>query len=305
MLRILVIAGIGYVFAKFRVVPKSFEEVISKLIACLFLPMLTLYTFMTNCTVEKLTANGSLLLFGTLLTVICMAAGYLLSGKLVPDDAYQERVMRYAMVVPNAGAFATPLTLAFLGMEGLFYQSLFLFSHTVVCYSWGIMQLQPSDRGRGAAAYARRLFNPNTVSMLIGMVLGLTNAAEWMPPILVESVSDFSDCYVPMALMLIGYAIADFPLREMLPTKTTYSFVALRMLLMPIAFLFLMKLLNAPYYACYFACAAYACPCGMNTVIYPIAYGQDCRDSVAIVLFSSAVSIVTIPLLYALIQQVA
>ena len=44
----------------------------------------------------------------------------------------------------------------------------------------------------------------------------------------------------------------------------------------------------------------FACPCGVNVVVYPAAFGQDTRPGAGVVLVSSMLAVFTIPLLYAL-----
>ena len=48
------------------------------------------------------------------------------------------------------------------------------------------------------------------------------------------------------------------------------------------------------------AALTYACPCGMNTVVFPAAYGEDCQSGASMLLISSLCAIFTAPLIYAL-----
>ena len=47
---------------------------------------------------------------------------------------------------------------------------------------------------------------------------------------------------------------------------------------------------------------AFSCPSGMNVVVFPASYGQDCKTGASIVLISSLGSILTVPVLYALVH---
>ena len=40
----------------------------------------------------------------------------------------------------------------------------------------------------------------------------------------------------------------------------------------------------------------------MNVVVFPASYGQDCETGASIVMISSLGSIITVPLMYALVQ---
>lgn len=304
-LRIAVLISLGFFFAKKKIMPEAFRSVISKLITRLLNPMLIVYTFMTRCNVETLAQGGTLVLYGACFVALAVTLSLLLCRRLSFGNGRMVSVLRYAIAFPNTGAFLTPLVLAFLGTEGYFYSSLCLFVFNAATYSWGLMQLipageRPADRRGRIIAFLKRVFSLNVLSMLTGMVLGLLGAGSWMPQIVTDNMKIFGDCYVPMSLLVIGFTIADYDLRTMLPNRTTCWFIGLRMLVMPFLMLLLMKLLHAPYYACYFAFAAYTCPCGMNVIVYPLAYGQECRDACALVLCSCVFSVISIPLMYAL-----
>ena len=301
MLKLAIMLGVGFAFRKLKAVPESFNVVISKLATTLFLPALQLNTFMTNCTVENFSRNAPLLLYGVLLVALLIAAGYTLAKPFTGQGGYQMHVMRYAVAFPNTGAFLIPLTMVLMTSEELFFQMLFLMCMTFMCYSWGIVQLLPSNDG---TSILKKLVNPNTVMIAVGAILGLTGLGKRLPQVVCDAVEAFGAGYTPMSLMLVGYVIAGFKLEDMLPTARTWLFIFVRMIVLPMALLFFMKLIGAPYYACYFTCAAVACPAGMNAVVYPVAYGQDCRFGAALVLCSTAVSVVTIPLMYALMSMV-
>jgi len=49
-------------------------------------------------------------------------------------------------------------------------------------------------------------------------------------------------------------------------------------------------------------CPAFAGPSGMNVVVFPASYGQDCKTGASIVLLSCAGSILSVPVLYAIVQ---
>jgi len=51
------------------------------------------------------------------------------------------------------------------------------------------------------------------------------------------------------------------------------------------------------------AVIAFSGPSGMNVVVFPASYGQNCETGASIVMVSSLGSILTVPLMYALVQQ--
>ena len=299
MLRIFALIALGYSLNKFRIVPKATEEVLSKLTVLLFAPMLTLYTFVTQCTVENLSANFSYVLYGGAMLLFAVFVSYPL-GRFFTKDSYQRGVYRYAVAMPNTGAFCTPLVLAFFGMEGNFLKSLFLFTQTVLTYTWGTMQLQPQTRRVNFIGYLVKLLDINTIALFVGIVLGLCGGANWIPTIVLDNIDFFGQCYVPFSLLVVGYCIADYPMHDILPTWRTWAFAGIRMIVLPLGFMAIMAAIHAPTMVILLTALTFACPCGMNTVVFPMAYGQDCREGATLVVFTSLMAVVIMPLIYAI-----
>ena len=110
------------------------------------------------------------------------------------DDAYQRGICRYALTFPNTGAIATPLVLAFFGTEGLFLFNLFYHIPGWLCYTWGIIQLQPSDGNVSVLSTLKKCINPATLVPILGLILGLLGAKNWIPSVVLNTVGDLGDC---------------------------------------------------------------------------------------------------------------
>ena len=302
MFRIFLLLSIGYLFNKTKLIPKVAETVLSRFVTMLFLPCLTLYSNMMECKLESLAAYSQWVLYGSALCLLSILISYPLSKLFSRNDAYQKGVYRYALSIPNTGAVGTPLVLAFYGTAGMFQHGLFQFLCSILTYSWGIMQLQPSHGRSTFWSGLKKCFNMNFIAMLIGMALGLLGASQWMPTIVVNTVHELGNCYV-VALLLAGYSIADYPFRQVFGDLRVYGFSLLRLIVFPLLFLGLLLLIQAPAMVCILAVLTYASPCGMNVVVYPAAYGEDCKSGASMVLVSSLGSMVTVPLLFALVQQ--
>ena len=304
MVRILLLLAIGFSLNKLHLITKAAEQVLSKLVTMLLLPCLTLYSYTVNCDFPALVTYSQWTLIGAVCTVISIACALPLASRFAGGKGYLKSVYRYALAFPNTGGVATPLILAFFGTAGLFKSNMFLFVQGVICYTWGIMQLQPAEGRHNLRFYLRRIFSANFVAMLIGMVLGLLGAKNWMPQILLGTIDELGGCYVTTALLLTGFSIADYPIQDVVGNWKIYLYAALRLLILPGVFLIFMVLIKAPSLLALFAVLSFACPCGMNSVVYPAAYGEDCKPGASMVLVSSLLSVITIPLMYALVTAV-
>lgn len=297
--RIFIFIAIGYLFNKAHILPKSAEGVISKLSVVLFCPMLTIYTFSQQCTVEKLSSSFNYVLYGTAMFALAILLAYAVAPFFTKKQG-RMGVYHYALGMPNTGAFRTPLLFALFGTEGLFLGGLYNIAATVLTYTWGILQFRTGPRQKGIGYLLKKLVNPNTVALVIGALLGLTDTVKYVPGIIMENIELLGDAYVPMALFAVGMFVADYHTGELLPTLRTLIFTGWRMILLPILMIFLLKLLNAPDMVIIITALTFSCPCGMYAVIFPAANGESTHAGVNMVVFTSIVAVIIIPLIYTL-----
>ena len=77
----------------------------------------------------------------------------------------------------------------------------------------------------------------------------------------------------------------------------------MRLLVYPLLTLVVVKLLGVSLFVATLVVMGFAGPSGMNVVVFPASYGQDCKTGASIVLVSCLGAILTVPLLYAIVQQ--
>lgn len=292
---------IGYWMNRSRKFPKEAENVLAQLSTKLFLPALLFATFLEECTLENLINYSSWILYGTIFQLICMLMAVILARPLSRGKLYTEKVYRYALVFPNTGGFGMPLVMALFGMEVFFQYQLFTLPTTLFCYSWGVAQLIPEGQKGNLWDKLKSFCNPVFIAILAGLVLGLTGIKVYLPDMVHNTLQNLGNCYTPVTLLLTGFVIGDYHVKEVLVSEMSYVFSALRLLIIPGVFMFALRLIHAPEILCILTCLVYACPCGMNTVAYPAAYGEDMRPGASLVLITSILSVLSIPLLYATI----
>ena len=100
---------------------------------------------------------------------------------------------------------------------------------------------------------------------------------------------------------MVGYTVAEYPLADVFNRPKSYVFAAIRLILIPAVIL--LVALGFGFTKSVATLAVLAFACGMNVVVFPASYGQDCKTGASIVLISCLGSILTVPVLYALLQQ--
>ena len=198
--------------------------------------------------------------------------------------------------------------LALFGEQGLAYYKLFCLPLSIVIYTWGISVMTPQSEEKGGAW--KRLLNAPTIAMLIGIVIGLSGIGTYLPDFFVSAMDTLKACMGPVAMLLAGVTIAKYDFVGMLKKKKVYAATMLRLFVIPsilIAILFGVKTLansafglsigNDVLFLCFFATAA---PLGLNTVVFPEAYGGNPETGASMAMISHTFCVISIPLMYAL-----
>lgn len=102
----------------------------------------------------------------------------------------------------------------------------------------------------------------------------------------------------PVAMVLAGFVIGGYNLKELISNKKVYVVTFFRLIVIPAVIMLVLKLLGTNDEIMTLALIAFATPLGLNTIVYPAAYGGDTKTGAAMAMVSHAVSVITIPVTY-------
>ena len=304
MTRLLIFLIVGFGLNRLKILPKGTGGGVSKLVTAVFLPALLIYSNMTEFRLADAGNYGRLVLLGLLLWTVATIPSCFAARKLAGKDAHERGVYLYGLSFPNTGAIGTPLVLAMLGTAGLFQFNLLILSWMILTYAWGVGLFLSTERKNPIKRFLINTFNPVFIAMVIGLSLGAMGAKDWMPSIVTEILEDLSGCYIPVSLLMVGYTIGDYPLKAVFNRPKSYVYTFLRLIVIPLVAVGIGYLIGVDKLTATLIVLAFASPSGMNVVVFPAAYGRDCKTGASIVLLSSLGAILTVPVLYALVQQI-
>ncbi len=289
---------IGYLLNKKKLLPENADSALSKLEIYVLLPALNASTFMNYCTVESLRKYGKYLLFSLVLVIVAIIIAFLLSKLFATKDEYLNKIYRYTFAFSNFGFLGNAIVPMILGEEHLYTYLLFTMPATFFCFTWGVSTLIPKGKNQGNIL--KNLLNPSIIAIIVGIFLGITGINAFIPQFIKTSLSNLTGCMGPIAMVLTGFVTAKFNLVELLKKKTVYLVTFIRLVVIPLIFIFALYLLKADALIIKLCLFNYATACGLNTVVYPTAYGSDASTGASLALISHIFVVITIPLLYAL-----
>ncbi len=285
---------IGFVLCRAKILPKEASQVFSKLENKILMPAVVIKTFWTNCTVENISEKWIFIVYSTAILIFCIIVGFIVSN-FIGKTPYLKKVYRYSLAVSNFGFVGTAMVSGIYGGDSIevFDYLMFTLPLNLFTYSIGIAWLMPDNE---KSFSLKSFINPIFISLFIGAFLGLLSVPQI--DIIKTVVSDAASCMAPIAMILTGFVIGSYKLKNLFLQWQTYIVALLRLVVLPTVAVIVLRFLNTPDEIVVATLCANAMPLGLNTVIIPSAYGENPEAGASMALVSQLCAIVTIPTLF-------
>jgi predicted permease len=192
------------------------------------------------------------------------------------------------MVIPLVESMYDRNTLGFLFLHNLGVE--------IAMWSIGVWVLA---RKQGGSTW-KNLVSVPAVAVLISGLLNLVHASEWLPSVFRKSLHMLGQAAIPIALLLTGATIYDQiqqPKEDRPPRFSAISMALLaRMAVLPLLILCVARFVPMPAALRNVLVLQAAMPSAMMPVVICRIHGGDNRFCVQIILLSTAISLLTIPL---------
>ncbi len=315
MLMLFSCIAIGFILRKTNILPDTAGKTLAKLITWVFMPALNFGAMSSRFTVSSLRAHTSNIILSTICATLSLVIALLIAKIIIKRDCYERCVYEYALTFGNSGYVGDPMALALFGTAGLAFYKVACIPLNFLIYTWGASVLVPKEQNHSQNPL-KSLLNAPMISIFIGALVGISGLGEilYSAPrleFIVSTANTLGACMGPSAMILAGITIANYNFGTMIKNKKVYIATALRLIVLPAVILGtvygikeLSNILlhtsidNSIIFLLFFAIAA---PLGLNTVVFPEAYGGDPSTGASMAMISHTLCVITIPLMYALL----
>lgn len=284
---------IGFIMKKTKTGGEEVSKVLSSLLVNLFLPAMFFLSFQKNFNIKNLSENLSLLLFGTVVLIISFVIAKIFS-KLLAQTPLQKDVYMYSLLIPNIGYMGYPIMRAVFGEQMLFYMMMFSIPFQITIYTYGNYILNPNRQ-----LSVKRLLNPIMIALIFGIVFGIAQIN--FPGFLTGALKSAEGCMSPSAMILTGFVLGATPIKPIFKDIRLFIASILRGIIIPGAFLAVMILLKLDKTFIISATVLLSMPFGLNSVVFPEAYGGDSLTGAKATFVSNILSMITIPVMFAIL----
>lgn len=287
------IAAVGFVADKRRIYTQDVAKKTTDLLFNIVLPMAVISTFMKmERTPERIK--------GLFIALACAVVTHLLGivlGALTfrKKDVMERGIYRYAIVFSNAAFLALPLAQTVVGDEGVFYCSVYVGVFNAFAFTFGVHVIS----GKKAKINAKSvLFNPGTVSIVIGVILFLLQIK--LPGIIAKPMEMIGSLNSPLAMLVFGTFLANANLKKLFLKKEFYLVSLLRLVVIPLIMLLVYKFVGLAGNIAVSLVISASAPTATNTAMYAGRYENDSALASQLAAQSTVLSVVSMPVIVAL-----
>ena len=283
----------GFAAGKLRILDEATVKKLSLFLVDFVVPCLIVVSMQEPLSPE-LRTRAFLVLglsFGTY--AIAFPLAFLLS-KLMRLEGVEAGVHSFAAVFSNVAFMGFPVLQGLFGKGILFEASIATMPFQILAFSVGAAMLA-SGAGRKAKLGIGAFVKPAGVAAVVGLGLFLLNVS--IPGPILRSMTLLGDTTTPLSMCVIGAILAESDLGGALGDWRIWVSSAWRLLGLPLVTWGALRAIGIGGTTLGLLVVMTAMPAAANTTMLSAAYGGDHRRASSLVFLTTALSLVTIPLL--------
>lgn len=286
--QLFLLVAAGVLLRKLHIIPEAGKSILTDLVIYLILPCNIVNSFRMEFDLDILKRFLVILAISVTIQLVCMILNQILYRG---QPAAKRRVLQYATVCSNAGFMGNPIAEGVFGAEGLMYASIFLVPQRIVMWSAGVSYFtECPDR---KSLIKKVATHPCIVAVYIGLFLLISQMP--LPAFLGDTIKSVGNCTTTVSMVLIGTILAEVDPRTIL-NKTVVYYSAVRLVLIPLLVFAGCRLMNVDPLLTGVSVLLAGMPAGSTTAILSAKYDGDYIFATKCVVFTTVLSLVTIPL---------
>ena len=296
---LLIYIAIGYYLRRKHLLPEQAGRMLSLLCVMIFSPAYSILNISKSMQPEVLLKNTLLVGWGVLFIVVAIIIGRVLA-KPLSRSPMENSSLTYAFTFPNYGYFGYPVIEGVFGQAGLGNFMIFAIPSSLMCYSYGYVLFRKEE----GYSIKKLLKTPLVVSLIIGIVIGLSGIK--LPGIITGVLDGAGKCMSPCSMLLAGFMLGKFPLKQLFSGVRPYLLTAIRMLGIPAVLGIVMYLCGVRGDYLFWPLIFASLPLGLNLVVYPesLGYEKEAADNAKLCFVSYVLSLALLPCIFAFLQYI-
>lgn len=283
----------GYLLSRFRAVKEEAIPAFAKVLMYVCQPCLTLYAFdRVEYSVDLLKEIGIFFAVTLLAQLIAILLFYAVVKGRGDDVAY--RVSAVAAAFGNCAFMGVPLVEAALPdapravlMSAIFFLTMSLLGWTLASYL--------ITRNKRFVSVKSIFLNPSVLILVVALPLFFTHTK--LPSTVASAVEILGKMTTPLCMLIMGMRLAHMSPRALIGRPVQYAAIGVKLIVFPLAVYGIAWLMPVPLYLKQTLLLLSACPVASVVLNFAEMHGAGQENAANVVLVSTGLSLLTIPLL--------
>ena len=313
----LIIIAVGYGITKTDMFSKKARSDMTNVVIYIVLPCSIFGSFHKGISMETMLQCGVVLLVALGLQVFYVIIKGILFRRIVYDKRI---VLQYATMFNNASFMGLPILGTVFGDKGLLFGSIVLIPLRIFMWTTGLSLFAGSgiEEGKGVSRQGQPsltskaqigkiwkktkplLTHPCIWAVILGFVYIFSPIS--LSAFLSDAINSIGSCNTALSMMLVGSILSDVNAREVFDRDCFY-YSLIRLILIP-AFAFgVLTLMRIDALVIGVVVLSASMPAAMTTAMLADKYGCNAAFASKTILVSTAISLVTLPLISAFLTS--
>lgn len=284
-----ILLGIGVLLRKFGIFTKESKTMLTDFVLYAALPCSIILSFRMEIDASVVTSLVTVFLVSVATQAFCFGLSKLVFRK---QDPTRRNVLRYGILVSNAGFLGLPIAGELFGPVGYMLASIYLIPQRIVMWSAGLSTFS-NEASNKKQMFLKVALHPCMIAVYIGLLLMATQLP--LPKFVLSTMKSVGACTTPLSMMLIGTIFAEMDRKSFSIDFQLILFSFYRLGLIPLAAYIGCRMLGIDPLVTGPAVILAAMPGGSTTAILASKYGSDSTYASKLVIVSTILSMISIP----------
>ena len=284
----LIIIVVGFCITKAGMLTPKVRTELTNIVLYIILPCSIFESFHKGITADTLKQCVVVLIVAFGLQFFYMLLNRFLYVRFTPE---RRSILKYATLVNNASFIGLPIISSVYGEIGVLYGSIILVPLRIFMWTAGISQFTQTNRKQSIKIVAT---HPCILAVFLGLAYALIPYK--LPAFLSGAIGFIGSSNVAISMLVVGSILSDVDFRHMLD-KDCFYYTFFRLLVIPAITFGVLLLLHLDPVTTGAIVLSSAMPAATTAAMLSDKYGADSRFASKLILISTMLSMVTLPVI--------
>lgn len=283
---------VGAISGRTGLMDADFNRKLSAFVVNITAPSLIMSSVMDGDRLPDSSKVLPLVVLGFSTYAFLIVVGWIIS-RLMRVPASQKGIYNFMLTFGNVGFIGLAVVASIFGREAVFYASMLIIPSNLLLFVLGVYMV---TSGRAGSGWNWRIFfSPFMIATYLSIVIVF--AGVKMPYPVAQMFHLLGGITVPASLLIIGASLATMSLRNALGSPMIYLMSVFRLLLIPLAVIYLSRLAGVDSYMAGINAVLAGTPVASFGTMFCLKYGVDDKVMTQGIFISTFLAMFSIPLL--------